>query len=99
MVRGMASSGWSDAGTRLPGWLREAGFREVDEGERAFWWQDEDLAGQANYAAEVIESALDSLLQLPGAVREQLRDGLEDLRRLDQSPARASAGSSTSRRG
>src|SRR5436190_20725509 len=31
MVEGMAAAGWSDAGTRLPGWLREAGFREVDE--------------------------------------------------------------------
>ena len=27
MVGAMAASGWSDAGTRLPGWLREAGFR------------------------------------------------------------------------
>ena len=27
MAQGMAASGWSDAGTRLPGWLREAGFR------------------------------------------------------------------------
>jgi hypothetical protein len=32
----MASAGWSDAGTRLPGWLREAGFCDVDEGERQF---------------------------------------------------------------
>ena len=58
VVAAMAASGWSDAGTRLPGWLREAGFREVDEGERTFWWQDEDLSGQASYAADVIESAL-----------------------------------------
>src|SRR5215216_2580038 len=28
MVHGMAASGWSDAGTRLAGWLAEAGFRE-----------------------------------------------------------------------
>jgi ubiquinone/menaquinone biosynthesis C-methylase UbiE len=53
MVQGMANSGWSDAGTRLPGWLREAGFREIDEGERRFWWQGEDLAAQAGYAADV----------------------------------------------
>ena len=44
MVRGMAASGWSDAGTRLPGWLAEAGFREIDEGERPVWWEDGDLA-------------------------------------------------------
>ena len=34
MVEGMAASGWSDAGSRLPDWLRETGFAEVNEGER-----------------------------------------------------------------
>jgi len=86
VVRSMASAGWSDAGTHLPGWLREVGFRDVDEGERAFWWQDEELAAEANYAADVIESALDSLLRVSGAVEAQLRNGLEDLRSLDQEP-------------
>src|SRR6266516_4065150 len=43
MVQGMAASGWSDAGTRLPGWLQEARFRAVDEGERTFWWRARDL--------------------------------------------------------
>jgi ubiquinone/menaquinone biosynthesis C-methylase UbiE len=82
MVQGMAASGWSDAGTRLPGWLREAGFRDVDEGERSYWWQDEDLANQANYAADVMESALDALVRLPGAGEQELREGLADLRNL-----------------
>ena len=86
MVQGMAASGWSDAGTRLPGWLREAGFREVDEGERPFWWQEADLAGQALYAADVLESALEALTQLPGVSEEQLRAGLEDLRNLPSQP-------------
>jgi hypothetical protein len=86
MVQGMAASGWSDAGTRLPGWLREAGFRDVDEGERPFWWKDEDLSHQANYAADVMESALDALAQLPGATEEGLRAGLEDLRNLASRP-------------
>jgi ubiquinone/menaquinone biosynthesis C-methylase UbiE len=86
MVQGMAASGWSDAGTRLPGWLREAGFREVDEGERPFWWQDEDLANQANYAADVVESALDALAELPGVAEEELHVGLEDLRSLASHP-------------
>src|SRR5215216_7162392 len=86
MVRGMAASGWSDAGTRLPGWLREAGFREIDEGERTFWWQDEDLSRQARYAADVMESALDALKQLPGAAEEELRAGLSDLRHLAGRP-------------
>jgi SAM-dependent methyltransferase len=86
MVQGMAASGWSDAGTRLPGWLREAGFRDLDEGERTFWWQDEDLASQSRYAADVIESALDALVQLPGTDAEELRAGLDDLRRLPELP-------------
>ena len=89
MVRGMAAAGWSDAGTRLPAWLDEAGFREIDPGERPFWWQGEDLAGEAPYAADVIESALPALVQLPGTSEEELRAGLEDLRRL---PSRPGAG-------
>ena len=88
MVQGMAASGWSDAGTRLPGWLREAGFREVDEGERPFWWQGEDLSSEAQYAADVLESALNAIAQVPGVAEEELRTGLEDLRHLaDQSDA------------
>jgi ubiquinone/menaquinone biosynthesis C-methylase UbiE len=87
MVRGMDASGWSDAGTRLPDWLRESGFRDVVEGERPFWWRDEDLAGQANYAADVLESALPALAALPGADEQQLRLGLDDLRSLPGRPA------------
>ena len=86
MVRGMAAAGWSDAGTRLPGWLREAGFREVDDGERPFWWQGEDLSREANYAADVMESALDAIAQLPGAAEDELRAGLQDLRNLPSQP-------------
>jgi len=86
MVQGMAASGWSDAGTRLPGWLREAGFREVDEGQRTFWWRDQDLPAQATYAADVIESAL---AQQTGADEDGLSAGLEDLRRLADDPGGA----------
>jgi SAM-dependent methyltransferase len=86
MVQGMAAAGWSDAGTRLPGWLRSTGFRDVEEGERTFRWHDEELAGQASYAADVIESALPSLAQLPGAAEEELRTGIADLRSLPGQP-------------
>jgi SAM-dependent methyltransferase len=82
MVRGMDASGWSDAGTRLPGWLRESGFDDVVEGERPFWWTDADLDRQANYAADVLESALEALAALPGASEEELRAGLRDFRAL-----------------
>lgn len=82
MVHGMARSGWSDAGTRLPGWLAEAGFREIEAGERAYWWVGDDLASQALYAADVMESAFDALAQAPHATEEELRAGLADLRGL-----------------
>jgi len=86
MVRGMDAAGWSDAGTRLPGWLRDAGFREVEEGERTFWWQGEDLAGQSGYAADVVESAIEALARLPGVDERELRAGLDDLRGLAVQP-------------
>lgn len=86
MVRGMAASGWSDAGTRLPGWLREVGFQHVEDGERPFWWQGDELANQALYAADVLESALDALALLPGVDKLKLSAGLEDLRGLATQP-------------
>src|SRR5215204_379164 len=86
MVAGMAASGWSDAGTRLPGWLRETGFRDVDDGERPFLWKGEDLGSQARYAADVIESAFDALAQVTDTDAGELRSGLEDLRRLPNVP-------------
>jgi ubiquinone/menaquinone biosynthesis C-methylase UbiE len=86
MVHAMAASGWSDAGTRLPGWLAETGFREIDEGERTVWWEGGDLASQARYAADVLESALDALGQAPGTAEEELRAGLDDLRGLPEVP-------------
>src|SRR5262245_32148279 len=84
MVYAMAASGWSDAGTRLPGWLAEAGFGEIDEGERRFWWEGNDLATQAFNAADVLESALDALAGTPGAIQDELRTGLNDLRHLPE---------------
>jgi ubiquinone/menaquinone biosynthesis C-methylase UbiE len=89
MVGGMAAAGWSDAGTRLPGWLEEAGFREIDPGELPFWWRGDELASEAAYAADVIESALPALLELPGSSGAELRAGLEHLRGL---PDHAGAG-------
>jgi len=47
---------------------------------------DPKVAAEANYAANVMESALDSLLQVPGTGEAQLRDGLADLRGLDRKP-------------
>jgi 2-polyprenyl-3-methyl-5-hydroxy-6-metoxy-1,4-benzoquinol methylase len=82
MVQGMAAAGWSDAGTRLPGWLGEAGFGDVDEGERPYAFRNDDLVHQSSYAADVMESALPALVQLLGADEHELRSGLADLRNL-----------------
>jgi len=89
MVAGMQASGWSDAGTRLPEWLREAGFDDVVDGERSFWWQGDELRSEASYAADVMESALPALTQVRGADEHELRAGLADLRDL---PSHADAG-------
>ena len=89
MVRGMVAAGWSDAGTRLPDWLRDAGFRDVDEGERPFWWQGADAAREARYAADVMESALEALVELSGVDEAELRAGLADLRELPNRPGAA----------
>ena len=47
------------------------------------------IPGQANYAADVIESALGALEKLPGTREDELRAGLADLRAL---PGKADAG-------
>ncbi|MFL5896745.1 MAG: class I SAM-dependent methyltransferase [Thermoleophilaceae bacterium] len=86
MAKGMAAVGWNDAGTRLPAWLREAGFRDVDDGERPVSWQGDELAEYAAYAADVMESAVDALAQLPGVSADALRAGLAELRRLPEQP-------------
>jgi ubiquinone/menaquinone biosynthesis C-methylase UbiE len=87
MVRGMASTGHSDAGTQLPGWLAAAGFRDVDPGERPFWWMGSELEGQANYAADVMEGVVPRLAELPGSASEaDLRQGVADLRALAAEP-------------
>ena len=85
MVAAMASSGWSDAGTRLPGWLRDCGFHDVDPGEHVFWWRGEELATQAAYAADVMESAVEALVA-HATSEELLRQGLADLRALPAVP-------------
>ena len=87
MVQAMAAVGWSDAGTRLPGWLHEADFDHIGEGERPFLFEDEGLAYESRYVAEVVESALPALARLPGASEDELHAGLADLRELPNVPS------------
>jgi hypothetical protein len=46
----------------------------------------DDLTSQAHYAADVMESAIDTLAEAPGATEEELRAGLDDLRSLPDLP-------------
>ena len=88
MAQGMAASGWNDAGTRLPGWLPRGGV-PFDEGERPFWWQGDEAAREAPYAADVAESALDALLQLPGTDRRNSAPGSRTSARFRSSRVQA----------
>ena len=82
VARAMEAAGRSDAGTRLPGWLAEAGFAEVDPGLRRLSFTGDELARQIAYAADVIES---TLATAPGAAAE-LEAGLVALRALPTMP-------------
>ena len=87
---------WSDAGRGFPAGSGRR-FRDVDAGERPYWWRDEDCARQALYAADVVESALDALGAAFRRGRRTASRGLADMRSFRKSSARASAGSCTSR--
>lgn len=82
VARAMDTTGRSDAGTHLAGWLEEAGFASIDPGERRLAYSGKDLARQAGYAADVVESTLAALVQMPGASASQLEAGLTALRAL-----------------
>jgi ubiquinone/menaquinone biosynthesis C-methylase UbiE len=86
-ARTIAASGWSDAGTRLPGWLRDAGFVRVDEGERSMSFEGVELEIQATYAADVLESSVTGPVPPPGSSAAELRAGLDDLRGLASRPS------------
>jgi ubiquinone/menaquinone biosynthesis C-methylase UbiE len=84
VARAMDATGRSDAGTRVAGWLVEAGFAEVDPGERRLAYSGETLARQAAYAASVIESVLPALSEMPDAPASRLEAGLAELRALPE---------------
>jgi ubiquinone/menaquinone biosynthesis C-methylase UbiE len=85
-ARGMDTTGRSDAGKHLAGWLTEAGFASVDPGERRLAYSGSELARQAVYVGDLLESLLPTLAQLPGASASQLEAGLAELRALPAAP-------------
>ncbi len=82
----MDAGGRSDAGARLAGWLKEAGFASVDPGERRLTYSGDDLARQVPYVAGVVESTLPALVRMPDASPSRLDAGLADLRALPATP-------------
>ena len=61
----MEAAARSDAGSRLPEWLVEAGFTSVDPGEIRLAYAGEGLTRQVPYVAAVVESTLPTLAQTP----------------------------------
>jgi ubiquinone/menaquinone biosynthesis C-methylase UbiE len=86
VARAMDAAGRSDAATRLPGWLEEAGFAGVVPGERRLGYSGDELGRQAAYAASVIESTLPALTETSDATAAQLEAGLAELRALATIP-------------
>jgi ubiquinone/menaquinone biosynthesis C-methylase UbiE len=58
VARTMGGQGWNDAGARVEGWLREAGFASVDPGERKLSYSGAELARQVPYVSAVVEATL-----------------------------------------
>jgi ubiquinone/menaquinone biosynthesis C-methylase UbiE len=86
VAHAMEAAARSDAGTRLPEWLVEAGFRSVDPGEIRLAYSGEDLNRQIPYVAAVVESTLPTLAQTPSASAPQLKAGFAELRALPTTP-------------
>ena len=72
----MDAAGRSDTGTHLAGWIAEAGFAEVDPGERRLDFTGDELARQADYAASVVESTLAALAEVSQATAAELEAGV-----------------------
>jgi hypothetical protein len=82
----MEGAGRSDAGTRLPEWLAEAGFTSVDPGEIRLAYAGKELTRQIPYVAAVVESTLPVLAQANRASASQVEAGFAELRALPNIP-------------
>lgn len=85
--QGMDATGRCDAGTRLEGWLKDAGFAAVAVLPCAFDYRGGALPRQVDYLLGFIESAIPALLELPGMASEAvLRQGAADFRAIAAVP-------------
>lgn len=86
VAQAMEAAARSDAGTRLPEWLVEAGFTSVDPGEIRLAYADKDLGRQVPYVTAVAQSTLPTLTETSRASAPQLKAGLAELRALPITP-------------
>lgn len=86
VAHAMEGAGRSDAGSRLPEWLVEAGFTSLDPGEVRLAYTGKELTRQIPYVAAVVESTLPVLAQAGGASTSQLEAGFAELRALPNTP-------------
>jgi SAM-dependent methyltransferase len=83
----MRTFGQEDAGTRLPGWLGDAGFTEVDPGERPFSFHGAEVTPNARWMTDGAQATITDIASLPGTPDEAtLRRGLDELRALGDDP-------------
>lgn len=82
----MDASGRSDAGSRVAGWLEEAGFVSVDPGVRRLVYAGDALARQVPYVTAVIESTLEGASDAVAPSAPVLDAGLTHLRALVDTP-------------
>jgi ubiquinone/menaquinone biosynthesis C-methylase UbiE len=77
----MRAFGQSDAGTQLWGWLDEAGFSNIDPGERLFSFRHPEVAPWARYLADVVEATVSDIASVATTADEEtLRRGVGELR-------------------
>jgi ubiquinone/menaquinone biosynthesis C-methylase UbiE len=87
MAAGMAAGGHADAGSRLRGWLEQAGFTEIWPGEHHLRYEGEEAERQTTYVSAAVELTIPALAAMSGAPAEaELRRGLEELRELAARP-------------
>jgi ubiquinone/menaquinone biosynthesis C-methylase UbiE len=83
----MRTFGQEDAGPRLRGWLEEAGFTDVDPGERLFSFHGAEVTRNAHWMTDGAQATITDIAALPDTPDEAtLQRGLDELRALGDSP-------------
>jgi ubiquinone/menaquinone biosynthesis C-methylase UbiE len=87
LVETMRLFGQHDAGTQLWGWLDQAGFGDIEPGERLFSYQGAEAGPTAAYLADAIAATITDIADIPRVANETtLRRGLRELRELGDNP-------------